>query len=76
MAAQSTNLLPLGPVRIGASKDQLISLHGRPVKFPLIVVEGDRLRFSEVLGEQAPGEPTVQLGDLDTGSSSVGIYPI
>ena len=53
-----------------------MALHGRPVKFPFVEVEGDRLRFGEVSGEQTPGVPSVQLGDLDTRTSSVGIDPV
>ena len=76
MAAQPTKLLPLASVRIGASQHQLISRHGRPVEFPLVTVEGDRLGLGEVPGDQAPGLSSVQLGDLDTGAFSVGIDPI
>ena len=76
MTSQPTQLLPLAPVRIGATEDQVISPRVSPVEFPLVSVEGERLGLGEVLGDQAPGLSSLQLGDLDTGTSSVGIYPI
>ena len=76
MTRQPTQLLPFAPVRIGATEHQVISPHVSPVEFPLVTVEGERLGLGEVLGDQAPGLSSLQLGDLDTGAFSVGIDPI